>query len=127
MNCKKNSENIMSDAKSVEDGLNRALAELYLLEIFLVSDCYIGEIAEILKTRSDGRLSIVSPYKIFYRLAESGYLIEKNKRIAPDGRLRLYYTITEAGRIYHSALLETYGKFLDGVKIFLNKKDNSHE
>lgn len=86
-----NYEAISCDSKSVKDNLNRALAEFYLLEIFSVSDCYIGEITEILKKRSGDRLSIISPYKIFYRLAESGYLIEKNKRIAPDGRLRLYY------------------------------------
>ena len=122
-----NYEAISYDSKSVKDNLNRALAEFYLLEIFSVSDCYIGEITEILKKRSGDRLSIISPYNIFYRLAESGYLIEKNKRIAPDGRLRLYYTITESGRAYHSALLEMYSCFSDGVKIFLNEKDNSHE
>ena len=44
-----NYEAISCDSKSVNDNLNRALAEFYLLEIFSVSDCYIGEITEILK------------------------------------------------------------------------------
>lgn len=122
-----NYEAIASDSKSIEDSLNRALAELYLLEIFSMNDCYIGELNLILRKRSRNMLYLVSPYKVFYRLAEAGYLIEKNKRIAPDGRLRLYYSITEAGHAYHLSLLETYQRFSSGVKVFVRERGNLNE
>lgn len=117
-----------SDAKTMEDGLNRVLAEMLILHLFSEQEHYIGELTEEIQRRSGGKLSIISPYKVFYRLAGDGYVIESRKRIAPDGRLRLYYRITDEGRQYFCALQAVYRQYIEGVSVFFaSKGDGQNE
>ena len=76
--------------------------------------------ADLLKTRSHGVLSIVFPYAAIYRVTQAGYLTETKKKTAPDGRLRQYYQITDEGRAHLRALLETYHVFFQGVNDILS-------
>ena len=107
-------------ASGLEENLKKALTELLILFLFSEEEHYIGELADLLKTRSHGVLTIVFPYAAIYRVTQAGYLIETKKKTAPDGRLRQYYQITDEGRAHLQALLETYHVFFQGVNDILS-------
>lgn len=113
-------------SNGLENNLKKALTELLLLFLFAEKAHYIGELAPLLEERSKGVLSIVFPYAAIYRISQAGYLRETEKKIAPDGRLRQYYAITEAGRAYLQDLLRTYRLFFEGVEAILQGGDD-HE
>lgn len=116
---------ISSDAKNrntsgLEGNLKKALTELLILFLFNEEEHFIGELAPLLEKRSKGALAIVFPYAAIYRITQAGYLKETEKRIAPDGRLRQYYAITETGRDYLQKMLHTYYLFSQGVEAILS-------
>ena len=112
---------------SMEENLKKALTELLLLQLLSERDYYIGELTATLHDRSGGRLTIVFPYGAIYRLQQSGYITESEKRHAPDGRRRQYYGITETGTAYLQQLLKIYATFSDGVSAVLEKERDTNE
>lgn len=108
---------------SLEDNLKKAMTELLVLFLFSEREHYIGELSTILSQRSKGALSVVFPYAAIYRISRAGYLVETQKRTAPDGRLRQYYGITEEGREYLHRLLGTYREFFRGVEDVLSGEE----
>lgn len=99
----------------LEENLKKALTELMILFLLSQKDCYIGELTALMHERSHGALSIVFPYGAIYRLMQSGYIFEVEKRIAPDGRRRQYFHITEAGVQHLGQLMAVYTRFSKGV------------
>ena len=99
----------------LEENLKKALTELMILFLFGEGEHYIGELTLLLEKRSHGALTIVFPYAAIYRLSQAGYLLESKKKVAPDGRLRQYYKITEKGRAHLETLLNAYQNFIQGV------------
>lgn len=99
----------------LEENLKKALTELMILFLFGEEEHYIGELSLLLEKRSHGILTIVFPYAAIYRLTQAGYLLESKKKVAPDGRLRQYYKITEKGQAHLESLLNTYRCFIRGV------------
>ncbi len=108
----------------LEENLKKALTELLMLQLLSRRQYYIGELTEELKQKSDGALSIVFPYSAIYRLQQSGCIQEIEKRIAPDGRRRQYFEITDIGRVYFAALRKSYGTFISGVNAVLYDEEN---
>lgn len=111
---------------SLEENLKKALTELLILRLLSGRDYYIGELTATLKEKSHGTLTIVFPYGAIYRLQQSGHIRELEKRIAPDGRRRQYYQITEAGKAYLSQLIAIYTAFSKGVNAVLAEGDGEH-
>lgn len=107
---------------SLEENLKKALTELIVLFLLSEKECYISELTTAISTRSHGVLSIVFPYGAIYRLQQSGFIEETEKRNAPDGRRRQYLGITESGQIRLTQLLETYKRFSQGVANVLSEK-----
>lgn len=107
----------------LEENLKKALTELLLLFLLAQKDCYIGELTDAIRQYSLGALAIVFPYGAIYRLLQSGYILEKEKRNAPDGRRRQYYQITDSGKVYLDQLLGIYNRFTTGVAHVLAKGD----
>ena len=114
-------------AFSLEENLKKALTEVLILHLLSVRDCYIGELTSTIRERSQGALTIVFPYSAIYRLQQSGYLTESEKRIASDGRRRQYYRITDSGRNYLKQLIVAYNRFSNGVANILTEGDASYE
>lgn len=100
---------------SLEENLKKALTEMIVLFLLSQKDCYIGELSSQIEKDSNGVLSIVFPYSAIYRLQQSGSIVELEKRIAPDGRRRQYYRITNAGQDRLEQLLSGYKRFSLGV------------
>lgn len=109
---------------SLEDNLKKALTELLILRLLSRREYYISELTSTLHESSQGTLTIVFPYAAVYRLLESEFIIETRKRIAPDGRRRQYYRITERGQIYLAKLLDVYATFTRGVAMVLAEGDD---
>lgn len=114
-----NPNEINKNPASLEDNLKKALTELLVLQLLSQRDYYIGELTSTLKHRSSNALNIVFPYGAIYRLQQSEYIAEGQKRIAPDGRRRQYYSITPKGTLYLEQLRGIYTRFIQGVNTVL--------
>lgn len=104
----------------LEENLKKALTELLILHLIGQRDYYIGELTETLNLQSKGVLKLVFPYSAVYRLLQDGYIAECDKRIAPDGRKRQYFRITQEGREYYRCLNGTYHQFINGINTILD-------
>lgn len=110
-----NPDSFVPPSLTLEENLKKALTEMLVLHLLSIKDCYIGELTAEISKKSNGTLNIVFPYSAIYRLQQSGYLTESEKRNAPDGRRRQYYQLTEAGRTYLEQLIAAYVRFSKGV------------
>lgn len=108
-----------SGSATLEDNLKKAVTEMMVLHLFSVRDHYIGELSAQINNLSKKGLSIVFPYAAIYRLVRSGFVRELPRRIAPDGRLRQYYQITDEGRERLAELKQTYDAFSGWVGMVL--------
>lgn len=116
----------MRTADTLEENLKKALTEMLVLHLLYQREYYIGELTTDIEKKSEGTLSIVFPYGVIYRMTKAAYIAESKKRVAPDGRLRQYYRITESGEAYLNELLEIYQRFTAGVSDILNTGGDSH-
>lgn len=114
-------------ANGIEDKLKKALTEMLILYLFGEEEHYIGELSPLLQKRSRGVLNLVFPYAAIYRMSQAGYLEEIKKRIAPDGRLRQYYQITDEGRVYLKDMLVAYHVFFEGISHILEEPTPDEE
>ncbi len=120
-------DNSKQNPFSLEENLKKALAELLILQLLEEREYYIVELTTALQQKSGGAVSIVFPYAAIYRLQEAGYIQELPRRIAPDGRRRQYFKITEAGIVYLRQLRQIYAAFTAGVARILNEGGQSNE
>lgn len=116
---------VMSERTSnmlpLEEHLNRALTELLMLHLLDQREQFIGELHEALIAHGRSETPSQFPYSVFYRLLQAEYILESRKRIAPDGRRRQYYTITDEGRAYLAELLAVYHRFAANVAAILEE------
>ncbi len=113
--------------RGMEDNLKRAVTEMLVLNLLDREDMHASQIMKSLEEGSGGALTLVSPYMLFYRLIENGYIIEAYKKIAQDGRRRQYYQITEEGRRYLAELIAAYRRTVEGVELLLGKEGEKRE
>lgn len=104
----------------MEENLKKALSELLVLALLHERDHHAPELAAVILERSGGAISLTFPYAILYRMIEQGNIQELPKRVAPDGRRRQYFGITEAGRAYFREILKVYRTFTAGVDYLLD-------
>lgn len=108
---------------SLEENLKKALTELLILHLLAQREYYIGELTATLSEKSDNVLNIVFPYSAIYRMLQAKHIYESEKRIAPDGRRRQFFQITDRGRAYYDELMRVYKRFSHGIDVVLS--DNS--
>ena len=100
----------------MEENLKKALSEMLVLALLHEREHYALELSAAIAERSGGAITVTFPYAILYRMIEQQYIRELPKRIAPDGRRRQYFGITEAGQCYCQELWRTYQTFTAGVE-----------
>ena len=105
---------------SLEENLKKALTELLILHLLSHRQYYIGELTATLSEKSNKVLNIVFPYSAIYRMLQAKHIFECEKRIAPDGRRRQYFQITDQGRAYYERLVEIYRNFTNGIDMVLS-------
>ena len=106
-------------ALSMAESLKKAVSEMLVLCLLDEREMYVNELIEQMEARSTGAFVISYPYALLLRLEKFGYALETGKRIAPDGRRRQYFGITEDGREYLQELVKTYVELDDGVRTIL--------
>lgn len=119
-------ENEKNVSLGMEEGLKKATAEMLVLYLLSMEDMHSAQIIQNLRERSGNVLTMVSPYMLYYRLIERDCIVEAYKKIAPDGRRRQYYQITDKGREYLSGLIAAYRRFTGGVALLLEEGGESH-
>ncbi|MCD8332104.1 MAG: PadR family transcriptional regulator [Oscillospiraceae bacterium] len=102
--------------KGMEDNLKKAVTEILILSLLKQEDMYPSQITAELEKRSGNAITIVFPYAALYRMMNFGFIEEKNKKVAPDGRRRQYYAITEAGLEHLEEITALYMRFTSGVQ-----------
>ena len=113
--------------KGMEDNLKRAVTEMLVLTLLSREDMHAAQIKRCIEQESGNTLSMASPYMLFYRLIENGYILEAYKKNAPDGRRRQYYQITVSGIRYLADLLSLYHRITNGVAMILGEIDEQQE
>ena len=112
----------------MEENLKRALTEMLFLLLLSEKEMHVPEIAGELFRRSKGAIKLVFPYSGVKRLAKFGYLQAAERKVAPDGRRRQYFEITEAGRRHLVELVQLYEDFSLGVQnVFTAGEQKAHE
>lgn len=107
--------------------LEKALSEMLVLALLHERDYYALELAPAIMERSNGAIAITFPYAILYRMIEQEYIRELPKRIAPDGRRRQYFGITETGRDYFQKIWTIYQAFTSGVNQLVTRALSTEE
>lgn len=120
-------DNVGHTPIQLEENLKKAVTELLILHLLSQKPCYIGEISAALHEKSGGVLTVVFPYAAIYRMQDAGYITELPRRIAPDGRRRQYFTVTEEGTAYLRQMRQIYTAVIGGVDKILSEGDASHE
>lgn len=105
----------------MEENLKKALSEMLVLALLHERDYYALELAPAIAERSEGAITLTFPYAILYRMIDQQYIQELPKQIAPDGRRRQYFHITEAGREYFQKILSIYRRFIVGVDLLVSR------
>ena len=113
--------------RGMEDNLKRAVTEMLVLTLLSREDMHASQITECIRRESGNTLRLASPYMLFYRLIENGYILEAYKKTAPDGRRRQYYQITEEGIRYLVELLSLYHRITNGVALLLGEEERPAE
>ncbi|MCD8355561.1 MAG: PadR family transcriptional regulator [Clostridia bacterium] len=114
-------------AAGMEENMKKAVTEMLVLFLLDERDMYIGEIPQELERRSGGTFHIVFPYSVIYRMVKFRYIREVKKRIAPDGRKRQYYCITDSGKVYLNELQQVFMQFTGGVNTILTSGKDSND
>ena len=112
---------------SMAESLKKAVSEMLVLCLLDEREMYVSELIEQMEERSDGTFAIAYPYALLLRLEKFGYALETGKRIAPDGRRRQYFGITEDGREYLEELVKVYSVLDDGVRQILRTSHKNGE
>ena len=107
--------------RGMEDNLKRAVTEMLVLTLLSREDMHALQIMKSLEEETGNTLSLSSPYMLFYRLMENGYIVEAYKKIAPDGRRRQYYQITVDGIRYLADLLSLNHRITNGIALLLGE------
>lgn len=114
-------------ALGMEDNLKKAVTEMLILLLLKEEDMYAAQITATLEKKSNGAITIIFPYAALYRMINFGHIIEAYKKIAPDGRRRQYYQITEAGLAHLEEILVLYQHFTSGIQRLLNAEKKSRK
>lgn len=108
-------QHIVTGVDTMEENLKKALSELLVLALLHQRERHAPELTEAISVQSGGAVNISFPYAILYRMIDHGYIRELPKRIAPDGRRRQYFGITDDGREYFRQQRAVYEAFTAGV------------
>jgi PadR family transcriptional regulator PadR len=103
-----------------KNNLKKGTVEMLILRILLDEDCYGYDIAQRIKERSDGAITVLegSMYPVLHRLSESG-CIKQYEKLIGKRRTRIYYHMDNRGKEYLQGLIEAYVESRDGINKIL--------
>jgi PadR family transcriptional regulator PadR len=109
------------DTSGFKNLLKRATTEMLVLLLLRRESMYTYEMMNKLERYSGGYLSFNTLYIAVYRLKELLFIEESGKTLSDDNRVRVYFSITDAGRKYLDNLIAEYNKFSEVVDIIMSQ------
>ena len=106
---------------SINDQLKKATTEMLVLFVLRQKPMYTYEMMNTIERLSEGRLSFNTLYQAIYRLRDFGYISESDKVLSEDNRIRIYFSITEAGEGYLRDLRVEYQNFIDTISLIFSR------
>lgn len=110
-------ENSKEKGHSFEDYFKRAVNPFLVLLLLSERPMYVYEMANELEKRSDGKYCLSLLYPVIYRLVSQGFVIEGDKLISDDNRVRQYYEITTTGLEYLEEIQSIYDEMTQTIQI----------
>lgn len=95
--------------------LKRATTEMLVLLMLRSKPMYTYEMMSTLERMSGGYLAFNTLYIAIYRLKEMMFIEECEKSVSDDNRMRVYFSITDAGCRYLDNLISEYRRFSDVI------------
>ena len=111
------------DTSSFKGLLKRATTEMLILLILRYKPMYTYELMNTLDRMSSGYLAFNTLYIAIYRLKELQFIEESGKSVSSDNRMRVYFSITEAGLDYLDNLLDEYARFSNVVDSIIHSEE----
>lgn len=97
-------------SENFEAQFKKATLTLMVLTILSEREMYAYEIGQVALQRSNGRYKMPLLYTTINKLQEQGFVIESNKVISEDNRVRIYYRITDDGITHLEKLKKLYAE-----------------
>lgn len=103
------------DTSGFKNLLKRATTEMLVLLMLRAKPMYTYEMMNSLERMSGGYLAFNTLYIAIYRLKELLFIEESGKSVSDDNRMRVYFSITDAGCRYLDNLITEYRRFSDVI------------
>ena len=103
------------------DNSKKITVDLLCLHLLTEREMYVYEMAQELDRRSGGVLAMTEAaiYMSMYRLVELVYVTDRRELVGvKKARMRVYYTITDAGREYYHRIHDEYWKSVAAMQDF---------
>ncbi len=105
---------------ALSEGIKRGTVELLILTILQDQDMYGYQLSQELASRSRGLYTLQesSMYPTLYRLVEKGVISDRQEKVGKR-RMRVYYHLEEAGKVYLETIRKEYCSICRGVLYIL--------
>lgn len=112
---------------SIRETLKKAVTEMLVLFVLRQKAMYTYEMMQAIERMSEGEITFNTLYQAIYRLKGFQYIQEEEKMLSEGNRVRIYFGITEAGRIYLEQLIKEYRSFTGAVDRILDAQTQREE
>ena len=109
---------------SIREALKKATTELLVLFVLQERPMYTYEIMQEIDRMSEGKITFNTLYQAIYRLQNFQYIEEEGKVVSEDNRVRIYFKITDSGKVYLQDLIQEYYDFTKALDQILNMKNS---
>lgn len=105
---------------ALSDGIKRGSVEILILTLLQDQDMYGYQLSQELASRSKGLYTLQesSMYPTLYRLVEKKLISDRQEKVGKR-RVRVYYHLEEAGKIYLKAIRKEYCSICRGMLYIL--------
>ena len=104
---------------NMNTALKKATSELIVLHLLREKPMYTYEMMQTIKLMSDGKISLTNLYIAIYRLEDFQFIRKDFEELSDENRTRIYFSITENGRLYLRRLIDEYREFTQAVEEIL--------
>lgn len=107
---------------SIREALKKATTELLVLFVLQEKPMYTYEMMQEIDRMSEGKITFNTLYQAIYRLQNFQYIEEEGKVVSEDNRVRIYFKITDSGKVYLKELIQEYYDFTKALEQILEAK-----
>ena len=112
---------------SIREALKKATTELLVLFVLQERPMYTYEMMQEIDRMSEGKITFNTLYQAIYRLQNFQYIEKEGKVVSEDNRVRIYFKITDSGKVYLQDLIQEYYDFTKALNQILKAKPSKDE